>query len=202
MPTNTLPNDPIRVACVGASGTFGFGLPNRREQAYPAVLGRLLGPVYMVRNFGYSGATAGRATNEPYHLTPSFLGATRFEPDVVVVALGTNDAQRANLGNLPHFRDDYIALVEHFRLLPSQPEVVVVTPCPLFAPKPGFDFSALNQVIRPEIETIADELGLQWIDAYTPLRDRPDLFPDNLHTDSSGAKLLAEEVFKVVGHRT
>jgi lysophospholipase L1-like esterase len=191
----------IRVACVGASGTFGFGLPNRREQAYPAVLGRLLGAGYMVRNFGYSGATAGQATNEPYWETPSFLGATRFEPDVVVVALGANDAQQVNLANLPNFRDDYIALMEYFRLLPSKPEVVVVTPCPLFEPKPGFDFQALNEVIRPEIEAIADELGLRWVDAYTPLRDRPDLFPDNLHTDSRGAELLAEEVFKVVGQR-
>ena len=51
------PERKIRVACVGDSITFGARVEDRKINSYPAVLGRLLGARYEVRNFGCSGAT-------------------------------------------------------------------------------------------------------------------------------------------------
>lgn len=189
---------PSRIACVGASLTFGLGLPNRREQAYPSVLGRLLGERAQVRNFGFSGATAGRDTNEPYWRTNSLVAASRFKPQVVVISLGVNDAQHANLPNLPSFYDDYVALAEHFRLLDMRPRVVIKTPSPVFEPINEIDVEVLNVTIRPRIEALAGDLGFPLVDGYAPLADRPELFPDNLHPNAEGARLLAEAVFEVV----
>src|ERR1019366_2422176 len=45
--------DVVRVACVGDSITFGYGL----QQSYPATLGHWLGTNYDVRNFGVSATT-------------------------------------------------------------------------------------------------------------------------------------------------
>ena len=184
-------SDPLRIACAGASITFGLGLANRRAECYPAVLQSLLGDAFHVRNFGYCGATAGRELNEPYWQTPSFIAAERFDPQLVLLALGTNDAQHANLAGLANFERDYATLVEYYHALPKAPPVIVALPPPVFEPLEEIDVRALDQTIRPAIARIAKQLGLPVIDAYTPLVDRPDLFPDNLHPNAEGARLLA-----------
>lgn len=192
---------PIRVACLGGSITFGFGLRDRRQESYPTVLGEMLGPGFRVRNFGHSGAAAGRATNLAYWDTPSFTAATRFDAQLVVIALGTNDAQAANRGNLSSFSDDLIALAEHFRKLPSAREIVLVLPPPVFDPLPAIDIPLLNDFIRPAIVDMSETLALPLVDGYTPLAGRPDLFPDNLHPNAQGARMLAEAVHDVVRER-
>jgi hypothetical protein len=44
----------VKVACVGDSITEGAGVDNPGVNAYPVVLGRLLGTNYQTRNFGVS----------------------------------------------------------------------------------------------------------------------------------------------------
>ena len=46
-----------RVACIGASITYGATIPEREKYAYPAQLGALLGVGYEVFNYGVSGCT-------------------------------------------------------------------------------------------------------------------------------------------------
>ncbi|MCA9240282.1 MAG: hypothetical protein KDA37_08790 [Planctomycetales bacterium] len=189
---------PTRVACIGGSITFGLGLEDRRRESYPTLLGKLMGPDCHVRNFGHSGAAAGRETALSYWNTPSILAATRFNPQIVVIALGTNDAQTANLANLPKFTDDLGALTEHFRNLPSADEVVLVLPPPVFEPIRGINSTVLNEHVRPGVEEVSELLALPLVDGYSPLSDRPDLFPDNLHPNAEGARILAETVYGVV----
>ena len=47
----------IKVACIGNSITYGYTLPARETQAYPAQLQQMLGSNYDVKNFGKSGST-------------------------------------------------------------------------------------------------------------------------------------------------
>ena len=49
--------EPVRVACVGDSITYGHGIKDRENDAYPGLLSSLLGEKYDVRNFGVSGST-------------------------------------------------------------------------------------------------------------------------------------------------
>ncbi|MEO1497256.1 MAG: GDSL-type esterase/lipase family protein [Planctomycetota bacterium] len=187
---------PVRVACVGASVTFGRGLPNRRQDCYPAGLQRLLeaaGHAVRVRNFGYSGATASRSGNEPYWETPSFLSATRFEPHVTVIMLGTNDAQFANAAARSTTGRDLADLVEHFRGLVEPPADVLLTQCPpAFPPVPEIDFDALQSVVRPAIAAAAEAIDAPLVDLLTPLADRGDAFPDGLHPTAEIARRIAE----------
>ena len=48
---------PVKVACVGNSITYGYGIAGRETRSYPAQLQRMLGDGYLVGNFGKSGAT-------------------------------------------------------------------------------------------------------------------------------------------------
>lgn len=189
---------PLRIACVGASITFGLGLPNRRENCYPAMLGRLMGDGYEVRNFGYAGATAGRHSKEPYWRTPSMTSAERFEPERVVIALGTNDAQHQYLKWLDGFEQDLADLALHFAELPTAPAVLLVLPPPVFEPLAEIAIDSLDNSVRPAVQTVGEKLGLPLIDGYTPFKDREDLFPDNLHPNVEGARILAETVFEAV----
>ncbi len=190
--------EPCRIACVGASVTFGRGLPNRREQCYPAVLQRLLDERYgaggcEVRNFGYSGATAARGSNEPYWQTPSFTAATRFEPHFVPLMLGTNDAQFANVSARRTLARDLADLVEHFRGLGA--EVLVADPPPAFPPVAEIDFDALRDEVRPTVRRVVVEIGAPLVDFFSPLEDARAGFPDGLHPTAEVAEKIAQIAF-------
>ena len=91
-----------RVACLGDSLTRGDGAHERRPPRekrftqrgnYPARLQDLLGPGYVVRNFGHGGASACNESDVPYAATRAYATARRWRADVVVLMLGTNDAK-------------------------------------------------------------------------------------------------------------
>ena len=92
----------VRVACVGDSLTRGDGSHEARRPKgrgiaqrgnYPAMLQKMLGDRFEVRNFGHGGATACNASDVPYAETSEWVAARRFRPDVTVLMLGTNDAK-------------------------------------------------------------------------------------------------------------
>lgn len=94
-----------KVACVGNSVTYGYLLPDREQNAYPAQLQRLLGEGYEVGNFGHSGATLLRHGHRPYDKLPEFRQALDFKADIVVIHLGLNDTDPRNW---PHYSDEFI----------------------------------------------------------------------------------------------
>lgn len=59
----------IKVACVGNSVTYGYGIENRETNCYPAQLQQMLGDAYEVENFGHSGATLLNKGYRPYYPT-------------------------------------------------------------------------------------------------------------------------------------
>ena len=75
--------DTIRVACVGNSVTYGMGIPDRAEKAYPVRLQAMLGDGYKVENFGHSGSTLLRKGHRPYMKVPEFRKAVDFKADIV-----------------------------------------------------------------------------------------------------------------------
>lgn len=190
---------PVRIACVGDSITFGAGVENREANHYPHVLGSLLGDRFDVRNFGVSGATLLKAGDLPWWKTPAFQAATDFNPDVVLVKLGTNDTKPQNWG--PHgreFEDDLKALVEHFRKLPAKPQVWLIQPVPVYEDRWGINEKVLMEGVIPAIQTVADKMRLPVVDLNAALSDRPELFPDKIHPNAAGAKLMAQTIRKAL----
>ncbi|ULT27085.1 hypothetical protein KUH03_10080 [Sphingobacterium sp. E70] len=53
--STSLGQAPIKVACIGNSVTFGYGLAHPAQDSYPVQLQALLGQEFEVRNFGHSG---------------------------------------------------------------------------------------------------------------------------------------------------
>lgn len=190
---------PIRVACVGDSITFGAGVEMRENNNYPKVLGELLGEKFETRNFGRSGATLLKQGDLPYWKTKEFESATTYAPDIVVIKLGTNDSKPQNWDkHKGEFGADARALVAHFQALPSKPKVFVCLPVPVYETKWGINEPVVKGEVIPILTEVAKEMKLPTIDLYTALTGKPLMFPDKIHPNAAGAKVIAETVAKAL----
>ena len=62
----------------------------------PSHLQDLLGDSYSCGNFAVSGVTLAEKGHNPYVARPQFRGALAFQPEIVVINLGYNDANAFN----------------------------------------------------------------------------------------------------------
>ena len=188
-----------RVACVGDSITYGAGVAGRESNSYPAVLGKLLGEKYEVKNFGVSGATLLKKGDNPYWKQGAFKKALEFKPNIVVIKLGTNDTKPQNRTNhMDEFAADLTALVDSFVALDSKPKIYLCLPVPVYKTQWGINEESVSTEVIPAIKKVAAEKKLTVIDLHTALADQKAMFPDNIHPNAAGAKLMAETIFAVV----
>jgi|GEM_PF-142362 len=188
---------PLKVACVGNSITQGAGIKDQFRDSYPAVLGRMLGNGYDVQNFGRSGATLLRNGNYPYWKVPEYQNAKSYNPDIVVIKLGSNDSKPLNKAFWYEFEKDLSNMVDTFRLLPSKPKIYLCLPAPAFGfGNFGITDSVLINVIFPQIKKVVKAKKTELIDLHTALINSSDLLPDRIHPNEGGAVLIAKTVAK------
>ena len=194
---------PLRVACVGNSVTYGYGLADREHTAYPVRLQEMLDKTYgegryEVRNFGHSDSTLLYKGHRPYIQMPEFRQAMDFRADWVVIHLGLNDTDPRNW---PDWKEEFIpnsrALIDSFLTVNPQARILICQMTPIFDRHPRFQSGTRDWhvQIQEAIRQVAQGAGVQLIDLYTPLHSRPDLFPDALHPNAEGAQILASTVY-------
>jgi lysophospholipase L1-like esterase len=183
---------PVKLACVGDSITQGFS--DGPGRAYPDQLQSLLGPKWVVKNFGVSGRTLLRKGDFPWWNEQAFKDAHAFNPDAVVIMLGTNDTKPQNFVHQHDFYGDYKDLIESFKALPNKPSIWIVRPCPV--PDPGnYGINEANlQFYLPLIDKLAADENVGEIDVHAAMDGKPELFPDHVHPNDAGALLLAQTV--------
>lgn len=194
---------PTRVACVGNSVTYGYGLRHRDRDAYPVRLQQMLDSAYganhyEVGNFGHSGSTLLFKGHRPYVKTPEFRQAMDFKADWVVIHLGLNDTDPRNWPDWKEdFIPDYRALIDSFRTANPEARILICRMTPIFDRHPRFQSGTRDwhAQIQQAIEQVAQGANVQLIDLYSPLHSRPDLFPDALHPNPEGARILARTVY-------
>jgi len=188
------------VACIGDSITYGSGISNRDYNSYPAQLSRMLQKFdnqWQARNFGVSGATLLRNGDLPYVRQGAYTQALAAEPDAVIIKLGTNDSKPQNWALKDDFVSDYLFLIDSFAELPSKPKIWICYPVPAFRDNFGIRESVIKNEIIPLVDQIAQLRDVIVIDLYTALSDSADLFPDGIHPNAEGAKLMAEAIAPV-----
>ncbi len=181
---------PIRVACVGDSITEGFDYPNNLQL--------LLGAKYEVGNFGVGGSTVSLDSLKPYMKMIEFQEAKQFQPNIVVVMLGTNDARPSPELNNATFISDYLKLLGEFQGLKSKPRIWIVKPPPVLNSGLGLSTQNFESNIIPSIETTAKEADVPIIDVYSALGRYPMDFPDGVHPNSEASKRIAQEIFTAI----
>lgn len=189
---------PIRVACVGDSITFGAGIRDRASNSYPAQLAAMLGDGYDVRNFGVNGATMLKKGNKPYWRLKPYKAAQEFEPNVVIIKLGTNDTKPGNWKHADELEADYTEMVQTFQGLASKPTVYVCYPVPVVGEQWGISDARVREGVIPVVDKVAKATGAAVVDLYEPLKDKPKLLPDKVHPNAEGAKIIAQTLAGVI----
>lgn len=192
----------IKVASIGNSITFGHGIKDRIKNAYPEQLGRMLGKGYTVKNFGVSGRTLLSKGNFPYIETKAFEEALAFNPDIVIIKLGTNDSKDFNWVYKDDFEKDYHNLLEQFASLSSRPAIYMCLAVPVFEKGKRISAEVVTNEVNPKIRKIARDYKIPLIDLYTPLLDKGDYFPDAIHPNGKGAGEMAKIVYKALTGKT
>ncbi|MDN5210576.1 GDSL-type esterase/lipase family protein [Fulvivirgaceae bacterium BMA12] len=188
----------IKVACVGNSITYGLGIKNREKNAYPSQLNKILGTGYEVKNFGVSGCTILKRGDMPYWNESSYQEAIDYNPDIVIIKLGTNDAKFHNWAYSREFIADYEEMIAVFKKLPAQPKVYICFPVPLFFAGSDINDTVITRQVIPKIDSIKNHLSIPVIDLYKPLSPHPEHFPDGIHPNADGAKIIAKTVAEFI----
>jgi beta-galactosidase len=190
----------VRIACVGDSITRGLFVWRRKKRSYPAQLQTMLGEQFRVRDFGVNGHAVQQDSDRPYQSSDEFVLSGAFEPNVVLIMLGTNDSRGDNWKGAAPFEADYRALVSHYRSMPSVSQVWLLTPPALFRlgrssrVRYGMD-AAARRPITAHISWIAAELGCGLVDINRATARHPELFRfDGVHPGGAGATIIAQAV--------
>lgn len=191
----------VKVACVGNSITYGFGLSDPATESYPAQLQQMLGDGYEVGNFGKSGATLLRRGHRPYNEQEEYRRALEFAGDIVVIHLGVNDTDPRNW---PNYRDefvsDYLSLIDSLRSVSPECRVIIARLTPIRSSHARFESGTRDwrDEIQEAIAVVAQAADAELIDFSEPLYAYPYLMPDAIHPTKEGARRLAAVVYSAI----
>ena len=186
-PSNTTP---VRIACVGDSIT--------QITNYTADLQAMLGSNYTVGNFGVTGSTVSLSTYKPYMEQPQFQEAENFNPDIVVIMLGTNDAHDDLQQYIGTFDNDYSKLIDSFQNLTTNPQVLIVKSPPVFNNSLGINPNFFSNQVIPHIQSVATQQDLPTIDVYDAFGNHSDFTGDGIHPNDGGAAIIASQVYDAI----
>lgn len=208
---NTEPKEgQIKVACVGDSTTYGHGIKDWTKKSYPALLQSLLGEKYHVANFGSSGACVNPDGDQPYEKRDIYQDALKYDADIIVFMIGTNDAKPENWTDAEAFMEDYIALVASFTEGEKLPAIyVALSPEGYFTEDADKSTGIASYDIQPAkidelVAAVKDyaensELIEGVIDIHTLTEAHPEWFEvDGIHPNNDGAKAFAEMIAKAI----
>lgn len=185
--------DAVRVACIGNSITDGSGIDMAEVNGYPAKLQSKLGNVYHVRNFGVGGRTMLNKGDRPYMNELAWRDALAFNPNVVVVKLGTNDSKDENWKHSADFEGDMQQMIDSLKALPSQPRIFLATPIPAFETRWTINDSVISNGVIPLIKKVARKNRLEIIDLHSAFNnnDGKQMQRDSIHPTAEGAAQMA-----------
>jgi len=191
--------DAIRVACIGNSITDGFGIMNADAKGYPAQLQKKLGEGYEVKNFGVSARTMMNKGDLPYMNELAWKDAQAFNPNIVVIKLGTNDTKTHNWKNgAEEYQQSMQAMIDTLKTLPGNPKIYLCSPIPAFKPSWTINDSIIVNGEMPIIQKLAKKNKCGFIDLHTHYIYKDMMLGDGIHPNAKGAEKMAEIVFDVL----
>ena len=187
----------VKVACVGNSITEGPG--RNHPDSYPSQLQKILGKDYQVTNFGVSARTLLKKGDFPYWNEPQFEQVQAFAPDILILLLGTNDSKPQNWAYKDSFLEDYVEMISAIkRHMPEQGKIFLCLPVPVFDDNWGITEKVIVEEMTPLIREAAKRTGAVVIDLHLPLEPHGRHFPDGVHPNKAGAKIMAQTLAKAI----
>ena len=164
----------------------------------------------MAKNFGVSGRTLLNHGDMPYMKETAWKDALAFDPDIVVIKLGTNDSKPQNWQYAAEFKQDLQQMITTLcpalaqsakkgkkakNALPVKPKIYLCTPIPAFKSSWNISDAVITNEIIPIQKEVAQQYGLQIIDLHTLFANDGDkMQEDGIHPDSKGVRRIADIV--------
>lgn len=192
--------DAIKVAAVGDSITYGHSWHN---ESYPVYLASELGGDYSVGNFGLNGAsvTGYGGSSLKYSTQSQYTDSVNFAPDVIVIMLGTNDANGwANASE--SYESELRALIAAYKTACPDAAILLVTSAPTLDNNQfGIPNDTIKNNVNPIQRSVAQDLGLTLVDLRAQMEAAEGGYngffrEDGVHLSVAGAQFAA----KVIGN--
>lgn len=189
----------IKVACLGDSITRGASIKKPKKNSYPANLAKMLGKDYEVRNFGVDGSTALEGNEYSYNQSKEFKDLLLYQPDLVIIKLGTNDAKDYLWKSDSDFIQSMRNIIDQLNQLHSNPIIYLCYPAKVYG-KNYFEVNdnIVKNNIIPAIDSLAKEYNLTTIDLYSVTDNMPENFRDKIHPNEVGYKTIATKIYNTI----
>lgn len=186
----------IKVACVGDSITYGHSVSNWSENNYPKVLSGLLGDEYHVANFGVSGACVNTKGNKPYISRTIYEESLKYDADILVFMIGSNDSKPKNWVDTEYFLEEYQRLLDTYLQKENKPKVYIGICAKCYSTKFNIQPEIVDQIAAVLREKYKNE-DIKIVDIYELTNLHPEWFEkDGIHPNAEGAKAIAMEFEK------
>ncbi len=198
---------PLRIACCGDSITFGTCAKDVAEGGYiyakenyfyPTQMQKMYGTDAVVGNFGYPGSYVGPNYNK-YLNSCVYNALIQFDPDIIVLALGTN-----NCSLMPSGKNEFIT---YYRTMLKDmhkrfPDATIIMTTALYRWDSAQRTQQVDNYIIPVQKQMAEEFK-DFVVLYDANKEyRPygttQYYQDKLHPNNAGYVKLAEVMKKAV----
>jgi len=131
----------------------------------------------------------------PIGQSQSLKVAKNFMPEVVIIMLGTNDSKTFNWNTYKNeFIADYNSMIQTFKELNPKSTIYIGLPPPVFENRWEMQKTVVEFEIIKILKNLALENDLKTIDFFTLFQEKSIYFPDGVHPNEEGAKIMADEV--------
>lgn len=188
----------IEVACIGDSITDGVGYieggeTDRNYYSWPVYLQRLLGYQYYIGNYGF-----GSKLMTDFAMYNNFQMSLDAKPDVVIMMLGTNDASPKHTGEKwgtedykKQYYDAADSMISKYRAANADVQVFMCTPIVTY----NEPHAKRAELACEYNKDIAQQMGLEFVDMWTPTKEGNWLFYDGLHPQGEVYGNIADCVY-------
>lgn len=200
-----------RVACIGNSITQYVGtVPGAAAvDAYAMQLNMLLGRGYYTQNDGVSGAFMQKKSSMPYWTRGKLPAVFALKPQIITLALGTNDA-RSTEWHTDAFLADTRAMIDTLsNTISPKPKIWVCLPMPSWRVNGQWAFDngvagngisddLIRDSVIPALKKVAAEKNLPTIDLYAPMQPWRAYVSDGVHPNAKGQDTLAQAIYRAL----
>ena len=89
-------------------------------------------------------------------------------------------------------------MLDTLKALPSHPKIYLCYPCKAYQRGNHINDSIIAKGIIPIIKQVAKKNDLPVIDLHTAMDGKPQLFPDHVHPNEEGARIMARTIYEAL----
>lgn len=187
----------FRIACLGDSITAGYKV--KKEECWVSRVAKEMKRKADVGNFGVSARCLLFKGDRPITREKAYRDALAFKPDMLLIALGTNDSKRENWIHKDDFAANYKEIIAAFRKENPKLKVYCLLPIPSQESRDGgISRECIKSEVIPLIRQVAKSTKSKVIDLNKVMKGKEALLVDGVHPNADGHALMADHILLVL----